>query len=132
MSLKAEEVYGMLKSEIKKGGQFNPDNYYNKNQIDQKLEDTYKIKGSVFFNELPQVSSAIRGDTYNIKDDFTTTADFMEGAGFSYPKGTNVVMTDSKKWDCRAGTYDFSDFVMKSDLTSMTKAEIEAICTIGE
>jgi hypothetical protein len=130
MAMKAEEVFGILNPKVKKGAQFDPDDYYTKNQIDQKLEDTYKIRGSIFFSELPPALSALQGDTYNIKDTFTTTSDFLEGAGFSYPPGTNVYMTMSGKWDCMAGTYDFSDFVMKSDLTSMTKAEIEAICTI--
>ena len=32
------------------------------------------------------------GDVYNISDAFTTTADFIEGAGTKHPAGSNVVI----------------------------------------
>jgi hypothetical protein len=61
-----------------------------KNYVDTKTASTYKASGSVYFAELPELSSTLVGNVYNIKDSFTTTEDFYEGAGETYPAGTNV------------------------------------------
>ena len=41
---------------------------------------------------------------YNITDQFTTTADFKEGAGNVIPAGSNVYLTADRYWDVLAGT----------------------------
>lgn len=109
--------------------------------VGQAVAGVYKIKGSVAFASLPSLTSGDvkEGYIYNVTDAFTTNSDFKEGAGLSYPAGTNVVVIDTAEkdsgthnymWDCQAGTYDFSDFMMKDDLVDITEAEINAICVV--
>ena len=58
--------------------------------VDSKTSSTYKASGSIYFAELPELSASRVGNVYNIKDSFTTTSDFYEGAGHTYAAGTNV------------------------------------------
>ena len=60
--------------------------------VDQKLTTLYKPDGSVYFSALPALSLQRLDYVYNVKDAFTTTADFTDGAGKSYPAGTNVAI----------------------------------------
>jgi hypothetical protein len=61
-----------------------------------------------------------------------TTDAFREGSGKSYPAGTNVAYVEAdKKWDCLAGTYDFSSYLTADDIRSLTSEEIAAICVIS-
>lgn len=96
--------------------------------VAQAVSGVYKFKGSVNFAELP-TENMKEGDTYNIKEEFETTEGFVDGAGKTYPAGTNVAYTD-KGWDCLAGIYDFSNFLLKNDLVNITAEEIDAICVI--
>lgn len=103
-------------------------------QIDNKVKaavaGVYKIKGSIAFASLP-TSGMTGGDVYNITDAFTSTSAFAEGAGKSYPAGTNVVyVADSGKWDCMSGTYDFSAYLKTTDIRNLTEEEIAAICVM--
>lgn len=111
---------------------------YNKNETDTQIDNKvkaavagiYKIKGSIAFASLP-VSGMTDGDVYNITDAFTTTNAFMEGAGKPYPAGTNVAYVESSgKWDCMAGTYDFSEYLKTTDIRNLTEDEIAAICVM--
>ena len=98
------------------------------------IAGVYKVKGSVAFAALPTEEVA-EGDVYNVTDAFTTTDEFVEGADIEYPAGTNVVAVDidgTMKWDCMAGTYDFSEFMLKSDLVDITSEEIDEICVMPE
>lgn len=99
--------------------------------IDTKISSTYKAKGSVAFASLPAASSANEGFVYNVTDSFTTTADFVEGAGNTYPAGTNVVIVNTTgstyKYDVLAGFVDLSGYVLSSDLVAITNAEIDTI-----
>lgn len=73
-------------------------------------------KKTVEFAELPSLSESILGNVYNVTDAFTTTANFVEGAGNKYPKGTNVVVVkvgDAYKYDVLAGFVDLSGYVEK-------------------
>lgn len=111
-------------------------NAYTKTETDSKINaavnaavaGVYKFKGSTPFASLPSTAEA--GWVYNITDAFTTTDAFKEGAGVEYPAGTNVAMDDEGKWDCMAGTYDFSEFMMKTDLVDITEDEINEICVM--
>lgn len=58
--------------------------------VDSVVSSTYKASGTIYFSELPELSDTLVGNVYNIKDSFTTTEEFFEGAGQSYPEGTNV------------------------------------------
>lgn len=85
------------------------------------------------FAELPSLSESILGNVYNVTDAFTTTANFVEGAGNKYPKGTNVVVVkvgDAYKYDVLAGFVDLSGYVEKeagkglSDVNSLRLSRI--------
>lgn len=60
------------------------------------LAGAYIPKGSCTFASLPATPTAsMTGYVYNITDDFTTDARFVEGAGKDYPAGSNVVVVDN-------------------------------------
>lgn len=104
---------------------------YTKSETDNAIAAigaVFKVKGSVAFASLPS-SDMLVGDVYNITDDFTTTSSFVEGAGKKYPAGTNVVYTENG-WDAMAGTYDFSGYLLASELVDITEDEINNICVI--
>lgn len=61
-------------------------------QIDEAIAVAYKDGGSKAFAQLPALTAENRGYVYNVTDAFTTTADFVEGAGHDYPAGTNVTI----------------------------------------
>lgn len=126
------------------GDAYTKDETYNKTEADKKISDAidvavagvYKVKGSIAFENLPTDGIA-EGYVYNITDAFDTTDAFVEGAGVSYPAGTNVVVVNTAeegepvyKFDCMAGLYDFSDFVKKGDIVALTSDEISALCPI--
>lgn len=76
--------------------------------------------GSVTFENLPTLAKANNNHIYNVEDAFTTTADFLEGAGKDYPAGTNVAIINvgtssapSYKYDTYTGTVDYSVFMKK-------------------
>lgn len=89
-----------------------------KSAIDSAISSVYKPAGSVAFASLPALSSSIEGYVYNVTDSFTTTSDFVEGAGKTYPAGTNVVCIDVGssvyKWDVLSGVVDLSGYVPTS------------------
>lgn len=82
--------------------------------IDAKISSVYTPKGSTAFASLPSPASSNVGHVYNITDAFTTTSSFVEGAGKSYPAGTNVVCVNegnnTYKWDVLAGFIDMTEF----------------------
>ena len=99
-----------------------------KSAIDAAISSTYKAAGSVAFANLPTLSSSIEGYVYNVTDAFTTTSDFVEGAGKSYPAGTNVVCIDvgssTYKWDVLAGFVDLSGYQTLIDSTHKLSADL--------
>lgn len=90
--------------------------------------------GSVTFANLPALTKANNNHIYNIEDAFTTTADFVEGAGKEFPAGTNVAIINTGtasspvyKYDTYTGTFDFSGFANKvSGATSGHLAALDA------
>ena len=97
--------------------------YYNKTETDSKIDEkistaissTYKTAGSTNFESLPPLGASEEGKVYNILNAFTTTEDFVEGAGSKYPIGTNIVCVDTDsagtyKWDVLAGFVDLSGY----------------------
>lgn len=99
--------------------------------INNQIGSAYKAKGSVAFASLPALSSSNEGNVYNITDSFTTTSNFVEGAGKTYPAGTNVVIINTTgstyKYDVLAGIVDLSSYVLASDLVAYTNSEIDTI-----
>ena len=83
------------------------------------IVSVYVPKGSILFANLGDPEDAEIGWVYDIKDEFTTNNYFVEGAGHSYPAGTNVVCiydttASSNKWDVLAGSVDLSGYVPTS------------------
>lgn len=145
MGLSHNDYDDAAKAEVAKiVGKADVANTYTKNEteqlVDQKIKaattSCYKVKGSVNFADL-SLEGVSEGFTYNVNDAFTSTEDFKDGAGLEYPAGTNVVAVNvgteespEYKWDPQSGTYDFSGFVMKSDIRELTAEEIAAICVM--
>lgn len=109
---------------------------YTKTEIDNKLSSTFKPGGSVTFQNLPALSAGNLGKILNVTESFTTTADFVEGAGKTYPAGTNVAIVDvgsvgspSYKYDIQGSFFDLSGYAEDSDFGLATTGEIDALFT---
>lgn len=112
---------------------------YTKSEIDGKISSVYKPAGSVAFADLPAAAEAILGNVYNVTDKFTTTDNFVEGAGAKHPAGTNVVVVSTGEgtygYDVLAGFVDLSGYVEKdgskvlstNDFTDELKTKLEGI-----
>lgn len=101
--------------------------------INQAVSTVYTPKGSLAdISTLTTLAASGKvGDVYNISSEFTTTADFVEGASKVYPAGTNIVLVtveEAKKWDVLAGSVDLSAYVKSSELVAITTTEIDDIC----
>lgn len=110
----------------------NPDGYQTSNEVESaintKISSTYKAKGSVTFANLPALASSNEGNVYNVSDSFTTTSDFVEGAGKSYPAGTNVVIINTTgstyKYDVLSGMVDLSGYQTKIDSSHKLSSDL--------
>jgi len=88
------------------------------NAISAAISSTYKAAGSAAnVAGLGTLDAAHEGFVYNVTSAFTTTADFVEGAGKKHPAGTNVVIINTVasgtavyKYDVLAGFVDTSDY----------------------
>ena len=102
-----------------------------KTYVDSKVSATYKPAGSIAFANLPALSASVLGNVYNVTDAFTTTANFVEGAGNSYSAGTNVVVveatTGTYKFDVLAGFVDLSAYAKTEDFVELTNTEVQNI-----
>lgn len=114
----------------------NSSDVYTKTEIDNKIGATFKPGGSVTFSNLPALNASNLGKILNITNSFTTTTDFVEGAGKTYPAGTNVAIVDvgtssspSYKYDIQGSFFDLSGYVEESDLGLATTSEIDALFT---
>lgn len=110
------------------------DPYAQISDVESAVVGALKPKGSVTFANLPQLTAANLNTMYNVSDAFTTTADFVEGAGKAYPAGTNVAIintgTDANpvyKYDCYTGVIDMSGYWAKTELEAITTAQIDAL-----
>lgn len=90
------------------------------NKISAAVAGSLQPAGSIAFASLPQAIKANLNKIYNITDAFTTTSDFVEGAGKSYPAGTNVAIINvgsssspSYKYDTYTGVIDMSPYAEK-------------------
>lgn len=66
-------------------------------EVGNTITSVYKAKGSLPFASLTNalLVKANEGNVYNITDAFTSTADFVEGAGKKYTAGANVVIVET-------------------------------------
>ena len=81
----------------------------------------YRPAGSIFFADRPAtLTPSLVGNVYYIKDDFTTTAEFVEGAGNDYSAGTSIYVinmgnetTPVLHWDVLSASIDLSKYQEK-------------------
>ena len=106
---------------------------YTKQQTEDKisaaLSSVYKPAGSTTFAALPAPAANVLGNVYNVTDAFTTTDQFVEGAGKSYPAGTNVAVVlvgEDYKYDVLSGMVDLSNYSTTDEIaqTYATKNEV--------
>lgn len=92
-------------------------NYATKEEMKAQLGSVYTPGGSTVFDEMPEATVENLGKVYNVTDEFTTTADFLEGEGKKYPAGTNVVIVEEDsevyKYDVLSGLVDLTNYVTK-------------------
>lgn len=101
---------------------------YSKDQVDDvintKVASTYKPAGSINAEAVSKFTPAEQylGNVYNVSEQFDTTANFIEGAGKTYPAGTNIVVVkavdNSYKFDVLAGFVDLSPYAKTTDLAN--------------
>lgn len=80
---------------------------------DLGLSSALKPQGSIAFENLPAPSASNLGYIWNVTDSFTTDARFLEGAGVSYPAGTNVAVVqngNSYAFDVYGSFVDLSNY----------------------
>lgn len=106
---------------------------YTKQQTDDKISAAisavYKPAGSTTFAALPAPAANVLGNVYNVTDAFTTTDQFVEGAGKSYPAGTNVAVVlvgEDYKYDVLSGMVDLSNYSTTDEIAQIyaTKTEV--------
>lgn len=99
-----------------------------KSAIDAAISSVYKPAGSVAYASLPTPAKAVEGNVYNVTDAFTTDSRFVEGAGKSYPAGTNVVIINTSgttyKFDVLAGMVDLSNYQTLITSTNKLNADL--------
>lgn len=99
-----------------------------KSYVDTKISATYKPAGSIAtVGELGDLVESNLGYVYNFTSEFTTTENFVEGAGKIYPVGTNVVIVNSDsayKYDVLAGFVDLSGYQLSVSAVKSTTFEI--------
>lgn len=102
-----------------------------KDYVDSRTTSAYHAAGNVAFDDLPTPAKLLWGNVYNVSDAFTTTEDFVEGAGKDYPAGTNVGVVkigegdDAEfKLDSFAGFIDLSGYLLRADLVAITSEQL--------
>lgn len=123
---------------------------YTKTEVDNAIAEAeagaYKPGGSLAAAEIVSTLLAVGnlGKVYNISEDFTTTADFVEGAGKAYPAGTNIVVVDADttgstptyKFDVMSGAYGAATqsgngLMSATDKTKLDNADVTAYTGSG-
>lgn len=109
---------------------------YVDDSIATQVSSVYKAKGSIAdISALPTPDKDHEGFVYNIKSEFTTTDLFVEGAGKTYPAGTNVVIVNTigteYKYDVLAGMVDLSNYVTNDTFTTGLNGKLDKVTSTG-
>ena len=113
-------------------------NYYTKTQTDNQIEDkisqaivtVYKPAGSMLFENLPEPSSSLVGNVYDITNDFIANDNFVPTeVGQSYSSGTNVVCieyeSDNYKYDTLSTSLNLSEYSTTEEVQNMIQISQE-------
>lgn len=126
-----QEAVGALQSDVAGIETDLAENYYDKTEVDAKITSVYKPGGSYAFGSLPEPSASNVGYVYDVTDGFTTDERFAEGAGKTYPAGTNVVVIASGsdpvtyKYDVMSGMVDLSGYATTEALNNGLAAKVD-------
>jgi len=97
--------------------------------IDSAVAAVYRPAGSIAFENLPVISKSVLGNVYNMSDAFVTDNRFVEGAGKSYPAGSNVVainlgteQTPDYKYDVLTGFIDLTPYQLSATAVKHTES----------
>jgi hypothetical protein len=91
---------------------------YTKTEVDGLVSSALHYKGTKdTYADLPTSGNAL-GDVWNV-----ATADSNHGVN----TGDNVAWNGTD-WDVLAGTVDLSGYMLKTDITAITNAELDTIC----
>lgn len=77
--------------------------YEQARQISEGLSGGLLPMGTITFSQLAS-QTKVKGYMYNISDEFVTDETFKEGAGLTFPAGSNVYWTTDGYWDVLAGS----------------------------
>ena len=77
--------------------------YEQARQISEGLSGGLLPMGTITFSQL-ESQTKVKGYMYNISDEFVTDETFREGAGLTFPAGSNVYWTTDGYWDVLAGS----------------------------
>ena len=100
------------------------------------MDGALHYRGSIAFANIPgTLTRAMAGYVYNISDAFTTDARFIEGAGKSYPAGTDVEVADLSTFDAvtpvgsenptTEGWYEYDSAIGKYVLSTDTTVDAQ-------
>ena len=90
-----------------------------------KSSSPYIPGGSIVFASLPAASEATSGMVYNITNGFTTTADFVEGAGIKCTAGTDVAIV--KIPNTNPAQYKYNIFSGNAEPEILTASELASM-----
>ena len=100
----------------------NDANYQNATQVEAAIAAqvgrSYRPSGSIAFEELPELVAANLGKVYNITNGFTTTADFVEGAGKKHKAGADVGIVEVQGESVGEVVYKYNVFGNFVDLSA--------------
>lgn len=98
----------------------------------------YRPAGSIFFADRPSTLTAqLVGNVYYIKDNFTTTAEFIEGAGNDYTAGTSIYVinmgdetTPLLYWDVLSASIDLSIYQLQLQYGTLPTPSVDIVNNI--
>ncbi|MBQ3558251.1 MAG: hypothetical protein IJA07_01900 [Agathobacter sp.] len=100
-------------------------------QISQSMNGLVPM-GTIAFADLSATKNQVSKYMFNISDSFVTDATFKEGAGHSFPAGTNVYRTNDGYWDCLAGSFQTPNGDTKDNIVTFTQASVRSNIASGE
>lgn len=92
----------------------------------------YKYAGSIVFANLPEANAETEGNVYNIKDAFTTTDKFVEGAGNKYEAGSDIAIVSYVDTSVEPNVVDYVYNVLSApfDVAGITQGAVDEISDI--
>lgn len=110
-------------------------------EIDEKIAarigSIYTPAGSIeAVADLPALTVENLGKLVNVETEFTTTEDFLDGAGHDYPAGTNVAVVGGSEegtlaYDVMSGFYDFTAYAKSETVSEDLAKKVDKLEGMG-